>query len=537
EAIEGQNCIINAVGTTSINNALSTGQYMTLSFQSQLTGDDGFDLTVKLVKIMELADNADNTNAINGWQNGMANVTISGRTLYKDGDWNTLCLPFAVSDFTDTPLAGADVRALESSSFADGTLTLNFSQDPLTAIEAGKPYLVKWDYDLEISSQEDWNNLAANVRNGNSYEGKVVRLTADIDVTAPVGTSDNMFKGTFDGEGHTINITLAGSGQFCAPFAYVSGATIANLNVTGTVTLSATKAYHASGLVGQANGVTVRNCHVSASILFPDGTGTVHSGGIIGHAKSSPFTMTDCLFDGTFGYVSGGSGTMTNVGGLVGWDDASTPNITNCLNAGTFVNPGVISRIARVNGRGTITNCYSTIEATSSGNQNDDRGTYTTATGSELASLLGSNWQVSNGQAVPMMNASSDIISPVFADVTISGTTVNTETDAVDFVGIFSPAVIYAADNSNYFVGAGNKLYYPTDANYTLNACRAYFHLKTPAASRMVMNFGEDRTTGINETSREPATATWYTLDGRKLSEKPVRKGMYIYNGRKVVIK
>ena len=29
----------------------------------------------------------------------------------------------------------------------------------------------------------------------------------------------------------------------------------------------------------------------------------------------------------------------------------------------------------------------------------------------------------------------------------------------------------------------------------------------------------------------------WYTLDGRKLDKKPIKKGMYINNGRKVVVK
>ncbi len=73
-------------------------------------------------------------------------VTLSSRTLYKDGSWNTLCLPFALSSLDGTPLAEAMVKTLESASFddSDGKLTLNFSEDNLTSIEAGKPYIVKW---------------------------------------------------------------------------------------------------------------------------------------------------------------------------------------------------------------------------------------------------------------------------------------------------------------------------------------------------------------------------------------------------------
>ena len=74
-------------------------------------------------------------------------VKLNGRTLYKDGYWNTLCLPFSISDINLYPcLADADVRTLESSSFNNDTktLTMNFSKAPLTSIQAGRPYIVRW---------------------------------------------------------------------------------------------------------------------------------------------------------------------------------------------------------------------------------------------------------------------------------------------------------------------------------------------------------------------------------------------------------
>ena len=69
-------------------------------------------------------------------------VALYGRTLYKDGKWNTLCLPFGLTSLTGTPLEGATVKTLTSTGIADGILTFNFSDAP--SIEAGKPYLVKW---------------------------------------------------------------------------------------------------------------------------------------------------------------------------------------------------------------------------------------------------------------------------------------------------------------------------------------------------------------------------------------------------------
>lgn len=71
-------------------------------------------------------------------------VTLADRTLYKDGSWNTICLPFNLSSLAGTPLEGATVKTLASATIENHTLTLNFSDD-LTSIEAGKPYIVKWN--------------------------------------------------------------------------------------------------------------------------------------------------------------------------------------------------------------------------------------------------------------------------------------------------------------------------------------------------------------------------------------------------------
>ena len=74
-----------------------------------------------------------------------ATVTLQGRTLYKDGKWNTLCLPFSLTEeqLTNSPLAGGDIRTLSSALFSSGTLTLNFTE--VESITAGTPYIVKWD--------------------------------------------------------------------------------------------------------------------------------------------------------------------------------------------------------------------------------------------------------------------------------------------------------------------------------------------------------------------------------------------------------
>lgn len=100
---------------------------------------------------LTLAD-ASNNNAAIGAAAGdgkLYAVTLSGRTLSKSGEWNTLCLPFAVSseqlNESSNPLNGATIKALDAANSnlsSDGTLTLKFAE--ATSIEAGKPYIVKW---------------------------------------------------------------------------------------------------------------------------------------------------------------------------------------------------------------------------------------------------------------------------------------------------------------------------------------------------------------------------------------------------------
>ena len=102
----------------------------------------------------------DNTEALTKYNGRSMNVTLSGRTLYKDGKWNTLCLPFSGGDgndtdditFSGTPLAGATVKELTDASFADGTLTLTFAD--ATSIEAVRAYLAKWDSGTNLSPSD-----------------------------------------------------------------------------------------------------------------------------------------------------------------------------------------------------------------------------------------------------------------------------------------------------------------------------------------------------------------------------------------------
>ncbi len=75
----------------------------------------------------------------------------------------------------------------------------------------------------------------------------------------------------------------------------------------------------------------------------------------------------------------------------------------------------------------------------------------------------------------------------------------------------------------------------------TLPTGMVFLDLNQEQASRsrgLLTIGGVDGTTGITEMEIvENRVEGWFTLDGRRLSTAPVRKGMYIHNGKKVIVK
>lgn len=143
----------------------------------------------------------------------------------------------------------------------------------------------------------------------------------------------------------------------------------------------------------------------------------------------------------------------------------------------------------------------------------------------------------------------ADLVSPVFSGVTISNATNNgTSADGkVTFTGLVSALNIAADDLAKLFLGNGNKLYAPM-SGIKFGACRAYFQLNgitmNPSVGggvkAFVLDFGDGGATSIQHIDglqRDGQSPGWYTLDGRRMDGQPQQRGVYIKNGRKVVIK
>ena len=115
-----------------------------------------------------------NTGIINAYDNATLDITLTGRTLYRNDTWNTICLPFDVT-LADSPLADADLRSLSSASLEDETLTLNFTdKGEVTSIAAGTPYIIKWAEGSDVTDPVFKSVTISKASNGfTSIDGKV----------------------------------------------------------------------------------------------------------------------------------------------------------------------------------------------------------------------------------------------------------------------------------------------------------------------------------------------------------------------------
>lgn len=131
--------------------------------------------------------------------------------------------------------------------------------------------------------------------------------------------------------------------------------------------------------------------------------------------------------------------------------------------------------------------------------------------------------------------------NPTFNGVDIvTGTPVNNKgTDATAnikaMIGVYAETTL----ENNWLYIRGNKFKY-SNGTSKVRPYRAYFRFRdfTDAMHSRSIIIVEDGATGIRLVDGAQADGgDWYDLSGRKLSGKPTSKGVYIQNGKKVVIK
>ena len=212
-------------------------------------------------------------------------------------------------------------------------------------------------YQISTAAQlKRFRNIVNGTGGQTPNPGACAELTADIDLEneawKPIGYASNYdetkaYSGTFDGKGYTIkNLNVSGSGNI-GLFGYVSGGTIRNLTVAGSVT--------ATG--GRAGGITctlidglIENCANLCTVTYTGADGSV--GGIVGYAYpiDDSVAIRDCY---NIGKIDGG----TRTGGILGLDNYPGTEISNCYNVGSVTGNEYVGAIAG-NTCYSPSNCY-----------------------------------------------------------------------------------------------------------------------------------------------------------------------------------
>ena len=206
--------------------------------------------------------------------------------------------------------------------------------------------------------------LAELVNGGINFNGKTITLTKNIDISTygvstkasasnwtPIGTYDQPFRGTFDGNGYEITGLVINDETLeeVGFFGCISGGIVKNL---GLVDVNIRAFRDIGGITGILyNGGSIINCHVTGTI-----SSIGRAGGIAGDLTNS--SISSCYVTGTISCTDGG-----NIGGIAGIGMGGS--ITNCYTTCTLTNNndwpaggiiGIISGSSNIN----IANCYAT---------------------------------------------------------------------------------------------------------------------------------------------------------------------------------
>ena len=148
---------------------------------------------------------------------------------------------------------------------------------------------------------------------------------------------------------------------------------------------------------------------------------------------------------------------------------------------------------------------------------------------------------------------SSVIVNPEFANVTIKTTeaaemAVTSNDGKVQFIGTYDPIVLTGNNASNLYVGTDDNIHVPTE-HHEVGAFNGYFlvdlgnGLGIPGSNplnKILLNIagGDDVLRVITIiVPHNLQDDVWYDLQGRKYVDKPTQYGIYIMNGKKILLK
>ena len=194
-------------------------------------------------------------------------------------------------------------------------------------------------------------NAEKTYNDGNgSYGAAHYRMVADVDLSAygnwtPIGSEDTPFRGTFEGNSHTIrNLTITNATQeYQGLFGWANGI-IQNVLVSNA-NISVTYPNAAVGTVVGRNDGIVQNC----AMLGGSVQGNWYVGGIVG-CNTSMSMVRNCYATGSV------TGTGNNAGGVAGIANGKTEN---CVALGVVVSDATnVNRVVGAGGSEGLKNNY-----------------------------------------------------------------------------------------------------------------------------------------------------------------------------------
>lgn len=318
------------------------------------------------------------TIVLTDYTEGLASVQLTG--LSTEGDNPDIIVPYDKGSNTYTaivaPQSVAAGTAFITCTFTNGK-TFVYKMKNATDWQAGGEYTytvslaaakdlgytIESDGSYTVTSADGLMNIAKLVNGGKTDIN--ITLTADIDLTGkdwtPIGTDyDNSYKGTFDGDGHTITgLTFTTNDEYAGLFGWLNRAgTVKNVVMEG-VQITSNQIYGGSigGVVGSGWG-TIENCSVSGSV-----SGTVYVGGVVGVQIGG--SVTGCSSSATV------KGTV-DVGGVAGQTNSSA-TLTACYATGNVIIEMAPKKniagggLVGMNAGSSLLACYATGNITSTG--------------------------------------------------------------------------------------------------------------------------------------------------------------------------
>lgn len=349
------------------------------------------------------------------------------------------------------------------------------------------------------------------VKIGSNPTGKFI-LTADIDMDGKDFkgfTSD--FSGTIDGQGHKVkNLKVEFNGEkekgvFCKTVSATikniafenmqvlghgtkriglvgdaSGTTFEQVAVTGKVTGDDNVAL----LAGHADNVTFKNCYVSGEVVA-----AMQAGGFIGMTQGKGASIENSYFNGDI--------TVTIYGwaaGFIGRIEASAATTINLKNSVS---------IGNVHNEGRKAHPFIAVNAGGSGAEGGAVINYS-------GNILNTDAEIVGDQEWPWNNKTGE-----------GGEVADEEGYSATELQELTPYVLIGWDFDNVWT-------FDTESGYLYPVLKSIGVVKDPIS------------TGIQGVQSEQKSATTgiYDLQGRRMnSQKQLQKGLYIINGRKVVMK